>query len=67
MALEIPKIPDLWRWGYKKMPIYGVGDILKLPYYGVRNLKNPRFMALGIQKMPIYGVSKEILITFATS
>lgn len=56
MALEI-----------QKMPIYGVRDTLKPPYYGVRNLKNPRFMALGIQKMPIYGVSKEILITFATS
>lgn len=27
MALEIPKIPDLWRWGYGKMPIYGVGDM----------------------------------------
>lgn len=50
MALEISKIPNLWRWGYEKMPIYGVGDTLKPPYYGVRNLKNPRFMALGIQK-----------------
>ena len=50
MALEIPKIPDLWRWGYGKMPIYGVRDILKLPYYGVRNPKNTRFMALEIQK-----------------
>lgn len=46
MALEIPKIPDLWRWGYEKMPIYGVGDTLKLPHYGVRNLQNT----------PIYGV-----------
>lgn len=50
MALEIPKIPDLWRWGYEKMPIYGVGDILKLSHYGVRNPKNTRFMALEIQK-----------------
>ena len=50
MALEISKIPDLWRWGYGKMPIYGVRGILKLSYYGVRNLKNPRFMALEIQK-----------------
>ena len=50
MALEIPKIPDLWRWGYGKMPIYGVRDILKLPYYSVGNPENPRFMALGIQK-----------------
>ena len=46
MALEIPKIPNLWRWGHGKMPIYGVGDILKLPCYGVRNLQNTRFMAL---------------------
>ena len=67
MALEISKTPDLWRWRHKKMPIYGVGDTLKLPYYGVGNLQNTRFMALEIQKMPIYGVSKEILITFATS
>ena len=67
MALEIPKIPDLWRWGYKKMPIYGVRDTYKPLYYGVGNPENPRFMALETQKMPIYGVSKEILITFATS
>ena len=67
MALEMSKTPDLWRWVYGKMPIYGVRDILKLSHYGVRNLQNTRFMALGIQKMPIYGVSKEILITFATS
>ena len=57
MALEIPKIPDLWRWKFQKSPIYGVGDILKLPcygvrgilklpHYGVRNPKNPQFMAL---------------------
>jgi len=39
MALEISKTPDLWRWGYGKMPIYGV-----------RNPKNTRFMALGIWK-----------------
>lgn len=56
MALEI-----------QKMPIYGVRDILKLSHYGVGNLQNTRFMALGIQKnadlwrwgygkMPIYGV-----------
>ena len=24
MALQIPKIPDLWRYKHKKMPIYGV-------------------------------------------
>jgi len=27
MALEIPKTPDLWRWGYGKMPIYGVRNL----------------------------------------
>ena len=46
MALEMSKAPDLWRWGYEKMPIYGVRDILKLSHYGVRNLQNTRFMAL---------------------
>ena len=50
MALEIPKIPDLWRWGYEKMPIYGVRDILKLSHYSVRNPQNTRFMALKTQK-----------------
>ena len=50
MALEIPKTPDLWRWGYGKMPIYGVRGTLKLPHYGVRDTKKCRFMALEIQK-----------------
>ena len=50
MALEIPKIPDLWRWGYGKMPIYGVRYTFKPLHYGVRNLQNTRFMALEIQK-----------------
>ena len=46
MALEISKTPDLWRWRYKKMPIYGVRGILKLSHYGVRDTKKCRFMAL---------------------
>ena len=50
MALEIPKIPDLWRWGYEKMPIYGVRDTFKPPHYGVRNLQNTWFMALETRK-----------------
>ena len=50
MALEMSKTPDLWRWGYGKMPIYGVRDTFKPRNYGVRNLQNTRFMALGIWK-----------------
>lgn len=36
--------------GIWEMPIYGVRDTFKPLHYGVRNPKNPRFMALEIQK-----------------
>lgn len=32
MALEIPKIPDLWRWKHKKMPIYGVSKEILITF-----------------------------------
>ena len=58
MALEIPKIPDLWRWRHpetallwhwksSKHPIYGVGDMEKCRFMALEISKNPRFMALG--------------------
>ena len=67
MALEIPKIPDLWRWGYGKMPIYGVRAPLNHFIMALEISKTPDLWREGYKKMPIYGVSKEILITFATS
>ena len=39
MALEYPKISDLWRWRTQKVPIYGVGEPKKFRFMALENLK----------------------------